>query len=453
MITTSSQNRPLALVGGRVIDPVSEIDRIADVLIYDGKIETVADRGSIGLPDGCETVDVSGQIVAPGFIDLHTHLRTPGEEWKEDFASGSEAAARGGFTTICAMPNTYPPPDNEEVVKSVVARSRREASVNVLFHGTITARRAGAALAPMYELADTGVVGFSDDGDPVSSSHLMRQALTYSSDLDLPVINHAEDRDLAKSWDMNEGAVATRLGLRGIPSAAETSMIARDIELCRLAGGRLHVPHVSAAGSVELIRRAKADGIPVTAEITPHHVAMTDDWVYGMNGVVPDFLSALAYETNSKMAPPLRSQKDCDSLIDALVDGTIDAIATDHAPHGDTDKVCTFTEASNGIIGLETAFSLLHGYAGIDLRLVIRRLTQGPRSILNKPDLGALLRGSAADLVVIDPDVEWRVDHASLGSKSMNTPLAGLKMKGRVTRTLVAGQTVWSSQMETGDVA
>ena len=444
----SSLTRPLVLLGGRVVDPVSNLDRIADVLIVDGNIASVADRGSIGLPDGCETVDVSGQIVAPGFIDLHTHLRTPGEEWKEDFASGSAAAARGGFTTICAMPNTYPPPDNAEVVKAQQDRSERDARVRVLFHGSITTGRAGASLAPMHELADAGVVGFSDDGDPVSSSHLMRQSLAYSSDLDLPIINHAEDRDLAGAWDMNEGAVATRLGLQGIPSAAETTMIARDIELCRLAGGRLHVPHVSAVGSVELIRRAKDEGLPVTAEVTPHHLALSEEWVYGMRGAVPDALSEATYETNTKMAPPLRTQEDCDALIDALADGTIDAIATDHAPHAETDKVCTFTEAANGIIGLETAFPLLHGHTGIDLGIIFRCLTEGPRSILNRPDLGSLRRGSKADVVVIDPEAQWQVDSASLGSKSINTPLVGMRIKGRITRTLVAGETVWSSQLE-----
>lgn len=438
----------LVIAGGRVIDPASGVDRLADVLVVDGKISAVDSPGAFAGVDYAELVDASGNIVAPGFIDLHTHLRTPGEEWKEDFRTGSAAASRGGFTTICAMPNTYPAVDCVEVYESNKRRAATESSVRVRQIGAITVGRAGSQLAPMRALADAGVVGFSDDGDPVESSHILRQALTYAVDLDLPLINHAEDRTLGRSWDMNEGAVATRLGLRGLPTSSETAMIARDIELARLTGGKLHIPHVSAAGSVELIRAAKDDGLRVTAEVTPHHIALNEAWVYGQHGEVPDSLTATCYDTNAKMAPPLRSTDDAASIYEALSEGVIDAIATDHAPHATTDKECTFAEASNGIIGLETAFSLVAGFSQDNIGLVVDRLTAGPARILGDDSIGNLRPGSNADIAIIDPDSTWTVKDAALGSKSSNTPLLGMQLHGRVVRTIVGGETVWEYEEE-----
>ena len=300
----SQQPRPIVIRNGRVIDPSQGIDTIADVVVMGGVVVGIDSPGATQLSDGWIEFDASDKIVAPGFIDLHTHLRTPGQEWKEDPKTASDAAARGGFTTICAMPNTYPAQDNASVVGELMQRCASESTVRVRPIGAITKGRKGHELAPMHELADAGAVGFSDDGDPVMSPHLMRQALAYSSDLDLPIINHAEDRGLVSEWDMNEGVVATHLGLRGIPNSAESMMIARDIELARIANGRLHVPHVSTAESVRLIRRARDASINVTAEVTPHHLALTEHWVYGENGNVPSALHPNAYDTNSKMAPP-----------------------------------------------------------------------------------------------------------------------------------------------------
>ena len=446
----SQQSRPVVIRNGRVIDPSQGVDTFGDVVLVDGVVHGIESLGATQLPDGWSEFDASGMIVAPGFIDLHTHLRTPGQEWKEDPKTASDAAVHGGFTTICAMPNTYPAQDNASVVGELMLRCASESAVRVRPIGAITKERKGDELAPMHELADAGVVGVSDAGAPVMSPHLMRQALNYSTDLDLPIINHAEDRGLVAEWDMNEGVVASHLGLRGIPNSAESMMIARDIELARITIGRLHIPHVSTGESVELIRRAKSESIKVTAEVTPHHLALTERWVYGENGNVPDVLTENAYDTLAKMAPPLRTEKDRQAVIEALVDGTIDAIGTDHAPHAATDKVCTFTEAANGIIGLETALSLACGIAGIDISLAIERLTCGPRTILGDDSIGTLKPGAKADVAIIDLQGDWVVESSTLGSKSHNTPLLGKSVLSRVAATFVGGVKVWDA---TGDGA
>ena len=433
---------------GRVIDPSRGIDRVADVLIANGTVSDVTSAPLENALEGHEVIDASGLVVAPGFIDLHTHLRDPGYEWKETVETGAQAAARGGFTTVCAMPNTDPCQDSAAVIDDVVRRAARDAAVRVLTIGAITKGRHGKTLVPMSELADAGVIGFSDDGDPVSDPNMMRQALSYATSLGLPIINHAEERSLVRGGVMHEGEVATRLGLPGVPASAEAVMIARDIELAALTGGRLHVPHVSTATSVELIRAAKSRGLNITAEVTPHHLSLTENWVYGLHGEVPDSVPSVAYDTNTKVNPPLRSAADVAALIEALVDGTIDVIATDHAPHAATDKVCTYGEAAHGINVLETAFGqvmrLVHEGL-ISLPELIRRMTERPAGIIDAK-MGSLAKGFPADLVIFDPDAEWTVDPESFASLSRNTPLAGVTLRGHVVTTIFGGRTVWDSR-------
>ena len=343
--------------GGRVIDPSQDIDRVADVLLADGAVSAV----DADIPQGdAQLIDASGLVVCPGFIDLHTHLRDPGFEYKETIATGTAAAARGGFTTVCAMPNTDPVMDSRSVVDLVLRKAGDEGVVRVLPIGAVTRGSNGAELSEMGELADAGVVGFSDDGHPVSDDNVMRQALSYASGLGLPIINHAEVKALSASGAINEGWVATRLGLRGIPNSAEEIMVARDIQLAELTGGRLHVAHASTAGTVELVRRAKERGLDVTCEVTPHHLTLTDEAVLGRAGCGPfGPLSGDAYDTSAKVAPPLRSREDVEAMVRALADGVVDFVATDHAPHGQTDKLCAFDDAANGISVLETALASL----------------------------------------------------------------------------------------------
>jgi dihydroorotase len=430
---------------GRVIDPAQGIDRVADVLFSDGRIDEITAAPLKNAPEGHNILDAKGLVVSPGFIDLHTHLRDPGYEWKETLESGSMAAARGGFTTVCAMPNTNPCQDNAAIIEDVTRRASRDAVVRVLLIGAITKGRHGKTLAPMGEMAAAGVIGFSDDGDPVEDPNVMRQALGYSSSLGLPIINHAEERSLVRGGVMNEGSVATRLGMPGVPASAEAVMIARDLELAALTSGKLHVPHISTAAGVELVRAAKARGLDVTAEVTPHHLTLSDAWVYGMHGKVPDVLTPSAYDTNTKVNPPLRSRADVEAVIAALTDGTIDIIATDHAPHAATDKVCTYNEAAHGINVLETAFAqvmqLVHS-GTISLPELIARLTSKPAAMLGK-NTGSLAKGNPADIVLVDPNASWTVSAQDFASLSRNTPLEGVTLKGRVAATVYGGNVVW----------
>jgi dihydroorotase len=430
-----------------VIDPGQGIDRVADILISNGRIEEVTKTSSDTAPEGYERINASGQIVSPGFVDLHTHLREPGQEWKETIATGTRAAANGGFTTICAMPNTDPVQDTASVIDDVMRRSAAEGAVRVLPIGAISVGQNGKRLAPMGELADAGVIGFSDDGSPVTDANLMRQALAYSVDLGLPIINHAEDKKIGAGGVMNAGAVATRLGLSGVASEAETVMVERDLQLAELTNSRLHIPHVSTIGSIAALRAAKERGVNVTAEVTPHHLTLTDDWVYGQNGAVPDRVGLTSYDTNTKVNPPLRSRADVDAMIEALAEGLIDIIATDHAPHAATDKVCTYDEAAHGINALETAFSsvfsLIEVSSGkLSIGRLIESLTAGPASILGR-DLGSLKKGFSADVTLIDPGRKWTVDPEMFSSKSVNTPLAGVELTGQVVTTIYRGETVF----------
>ncbi len=432
----------LNIVGGRVIDPSEGIDRTADLLIEDGLIKAI-DR-NIPTPEGGRTVNASGFVVSPGFIDLHTHLREPGFEYKESIASGTRAAARGGFTTICAMPNTNPVADTRAVIEFVLQRASLEGIVRVLAIGCVTKGSKGAEIAEMGEMAEAGAIGFSDDGRPVADNNIMRQALRYSSLLGLPIINHCEVPELTAGGVMNEGWMATRLGLRGIPCQSESVMVARDIALLDLTpGGRLHIAHASTAATVEMVRRAKDRGLNVTCEATPHHLTLTEEAVLGYRQLGKPFeaLKECAYDTNAKVSPPLRSQADVEALVKGLRDGVVDFIATDHAPHHITDKLCTFDEAASGISGLETALgslmTLVHT-GQLPLPVLIERLTTNPGRFLSR-GLGTLKVGSTADVTVFDPDLEWTVDPSSFASKGKNTPLAGVTLRGKVMMTIVGG--------------
>jgi len=443
-------NKPIVIIGGRVIDPAQGIDRLADVLLKDGVVEAVTDAPGTA-PDGYEVIDATGMVVAPGFIDIHTHLREPGLEHKETIATGTRAAAAGGFTTICAMPNTEPNQDNASTVEFVLRTGREQGVVRVMAIGAVTLERAGKQLVEMAELADAGVIGFSDDGNPVADPNIMRQALTYSQITGLPIINHCEEPSIAGAGLMQMGVIASHLGLTGVPSEAETVMVERDIALAELTGGRLHIAHLSTRRAVEAVRRSKERGLRVTAEATPHHVSITDAWVYGLGGATPNdgALSTVAYDTNTKVNPPLRTNDDVDAVVEGLADGTIDMIATDHAPHAATDKECTYQEAAHGISNIETAFGscMVPVHAGaLSLEGLIERMTAAPARFLGPTaggkGLGSLKPGLPADVVVLDPTSEWAVDPSAFFSKGKNTPLAGTTLKGRVMITLYAGAIV-----------
>jgi len=432
----------LAIRGGRIFDPANGVDAISDVLLVDGRVTAVGpDAGK----DADETIDARGMVVAPGFVDIHCHLRQPGFEHKETIATGTLAAARGGFTTVCAMPNTVPPTDSAAGVEFVLRTAQAEGVVRVLPIACVTRGRAGRELADLSELAGAGAVAFSDDGSPVADANMMRRALEYAGMLDKPVIDHCEDLALAAGGVMQEGWVSTRLGLRGIPAAAEETMVARNIALAEQTGCAVHLAHVSTAGSVGLIRQAKARGIPVTAEVTPHHLALTHEAV--LLGPA-EVAGGLAYDTNAKVNPPLRSRSDAEACVAGLLDGTINCIATDHAPHAVQDKFCEFDHAAFGISGLETAFSL--ALTVVPLEDVVRSLTISPVRVLDLDrrieGLGTLSAGAPGDIVIIDPDSERTVEPAGFASKGKNTPLGGRALRGRIVTTIAGGRTVFDAR-------
>lgn len=435
---------------GRIIDPSRGFDAVGDLLIVDGRIAGV-EKGSLGtatIPSeqgDLITIDAAGCVVCPGFVDLHCHLRDPGYEEKETIATGIQAAARGGFTTVCCMPNTLPAIDTRTTVEYILRTAQSAGKVRVLPIAAITKQRAGNELTEMAELVDAGAVGFSDDGKAVGSSRVLRHALDYSRMFNRPIIEHCEDAEISENGLMNEGLVATHLGMPGIPRAAEEIVVGRDIALAELTGGWLHVAHVSTARSVEMVRQAKARGLRVTAEVTPHHLVFTEDWVAGHRG---RWARSLPYDTNTKVNPPLRNERDRQALVQGLKDGTIDAIATDHAPHTIVDKLCEYEFAPSGIVGLETALAtlmVLVENGEFPLELLVSKLTWEPARAFGL-SAGSLAVGASADVVVFAPSEEWTVDKRSFASKGWNTPLDGLRVKGRVKCTLVEGRVVYDGR-------
>ena len=423
----------LLIKGGRIVDPGQGIDMVGNLFVANGVIAWMRED----IPSAWEKADTivlaGGMVVSPGFVDLHCHLREPGFEEKETIATGAQAAARGGYTTVCCMPNTSPPIDSPETVAYILDKAKSNGAVRVFPVACISKGRRGEELVEMGDLAKAGVVAFSDDGASVASSHLMRRALEYSCRLKLPITDHCEDSAMTEGGAMNEGKVAVSLGLKGMPAAAEESIVARDIDLARLTSARLHIAHVSTAGSVELIRCAKEEGVKVTAEVTPHHLTLTEERVGH-------------YDTNAKVNPPLRSEKDTEALLQGLKDGVIDAVATDHAPHTAREKACQFDLAAFGISGLETALgvllSLVHR-GKLDLVTLVSKLTVEPSRILDFPwGLGTLKVGAPADLVIFDPYWEWVVDTAHFASKGKNNPWAGCVLRGKAMVTVVGGEIV-----------
>ncbi|MEO8349119.1 MAG: dihydroorotase [Acidobacteriota bacterium] len=422
----------LLVRGGRVVDPAAGRDGVADLLIEDGLVADVGERLSAG---GAEVVEASGLLVLPGFIDLHAHLREPGHEYAETIASGSAAAAAGGFTAVCAMPNTDPANDGRSVTAFVAARGREAGSARVYPIGSLTRGRKGAELAEFGEMRSAGAVALSDDGDWLADGDVLRRALEHASLFGLPVVQHAEDRSLSRRAPMHEGAVSTRLGLAGQPDAAEAAAVARDLLIARLTKGRLHVAHVSTALSLAFLREAKARGIAVTCEVTPHHLTLTDEEV-----------ARSGYSTRFKMNPPLREAADVEALVAALVDGTVDAIATDHAPHHEDEKGVEFDGAPFGVVGLETAAAVVHDRLVVPGRLTLRRFVEvfstGPARAFNLPG-GTLAPGSPADVTLFDPAKRWTVDPSRFVSLGRSTPFAGWELVGRPAGTIVAGAVVW----------
>ncbi|MFQ5658125.1 MAG: dihydroorotase [Candidatus Methylomirabilales bacterium] len=444
----------LVITGGRVIDPAVGLDDTLDVVIENGQILQVGKQvqGSETRVQGKKNkksvddeplttnqdrvIDAAGKIVVPGLVDMHVHLREPGREDEETIATGTEAAARGGFTSICCMPNTEPVNDSASVTEYILEQAQKVGRVNVFPIGCITQGQRGQELAEIGDLVTAGCVGLSDDGKPVVNAELMRRAMEYATMFDVPLLPHCEDLSLSAGGVMHEGRVSTELGLRGIPSTSEGVMVGRDILLSEYTGARLHICHVSTQDSVRLIREARARGVRVSGEVTPHHLILTDEAVRGFN-------------TNTKMNPPLRSSEDVTALRESLADGTVEVIATDHAPHARSEKEMEYDHAPFGIIGLETALGLIltefYHSRLLTLPMIVERMATNPARIFKLKHKGTLTPGSDADITIIDPDREWIVEEEGLKSKSKNSPFIGWKLKGRAIMTIADGQVVWEA--------
>lgn len=424
----------LVIRGGRVLDPASGLDEVSDLILENGRVHAVGrDIAGKFIQERTEVIDAAGKWVVPGFVDLHVHLREPGQEYKETIVSGLLAAAAGGFTAVCAMPNTRPVNDTRAITEMMVSRGRENGGVRLFPIAAITKGSAGEHLTEMGDLREAGALGVSDDGKCVMNAAVMRRAMEYAGTFDLLVSQHCEDHDLTAGAQMHEGLISTRLGLAGWPRAAEDVIVARDLILAELTGARYHVAHVSSLGAIRLLREAKARGLKVSAEVTPHHLSLTDEAVLG-------------YNTACKVNPPLREEEDREALQEALRDGTIDCIATDHAPHSSVEKDCEFAEASPGMIGLEPALPLLlelvRGGALTPLRLVETLATAPAR--LAKIEGGSLRVGERADLALVDPNLRWTLEPQALRSRSSNSPFLGKEMQGAVLKTLVEGRTIYS---------
>jgi dihydroorotase len=420
----------LLIKNGTIIDPSQGMDQAANLLIENG---VVSEIGGDLSSDDAEIFEATGLIVAPGFIDLHVHLREPGEEYKETIATGSAAAVAGGFTSICAMPNTKPVNDNASITRYIIDKAREANLANVFPVGAITRGSKGEELAEMAEMKDAGAVAVTDDGKPVMDSQVMRHAMEYARDHNLVVADHCQDTCLSACGVMHEGRYSTLLGLKGMNGAAEDSQVARDIMLSEITGARVHIMHISTARAVDLVREAKRKGLPVTCEVTPHHLSLTDEAVVG-------------FETNTKMNPPLRAAADREALIQAVVDGTIDAIATDHAPHHRDEKMLEFDQAPFGVIGMETALGVvlkeLYHSGKVPLPRIIEMLSIGAARVFSLPR-GTLQKGAVADVTIFDPQAEWTVNPSAFKSKSRNTPFAKWPLRGKILATFVAGRAVY----------
>ncbi|MEW6246100.1 MAG: dihydroorotase [Nitrospirota bacterium] len=419
----------ILIKNGHVIDP-GRVNGVADILIEEGKIAAVGRH--LSAPRSATVLDATGRLVLPGFVDLHVHLREPGFEYKETIETGTAAAVAGGFTSVCCMPNTDPVNDNQSITEFILERAQAAGNAQVFPIGAITKGSEGTELAEIGDLRRAGCVAISDDGRPVMNSLIMRRAMEYALAFDLPVVDHCEDLHLAEGGCMNEGLVSTELGLPGIPAAAEDIMVARNLALAELTGARLHLAHISTEGSVGMVREAKARGIRVTAEACPHHFSLTEEVCRG-------------YNTHAKMNPPLRTWRDVQAVKEGLRDGTIDVIATDHAPHAPQEKQQEFAEAPFGIVGLETALPLtlaLVEEGVLTLDAAVAKLTVAPAKAFGLAK-GTLAPGADADVTLVDPQAQWEVDPTRFRSKSRNTPFAGWKVKGRVTTTLVNGRVVY----------
>ena len=425
----------IVLRGGRVLDPSQGLDETADVVIEAGRIRDVGrDAGArYSASEGVRVIDMSGRWVCPGFIDLHVHLREPGQEYKEDIASGLSAAAAGGFTAVCPMPNTKPTNDSRAITEMMLARAEEHGGTRLLPFGAVTKGQKGAELTEMADMRNAGAIGVSDDGVCVMNSAVMRHAMEYARTFDLLVSQHCEDHHLTEGAQMHEGARSTQLGLRGWPRAAEDVIVARDLVLAETTGARYHVAHISSLGAVRLVREAKSRGLRVSAEVTPHHLLFTDE-------------ALLSYDTYCKVNPPLREEEDRAALREALADGTIDCIATDHAPHTDLEKDCEFEAASMGINGLESAIGSMLGLVRDGLikpMRLVETLSTAPARLIPDCDGGSLREGRSADVTILDPEAPWILEKEALRSKSHNTPLLGRELMGRPVMTIVGGEVVY----------